>query len=86
MNTLLPLLVAALSFQSPLMAEYRNLWESSDKSVESAEILSTMIKEDFKAMKKTTHKGLSQLLSIDWVESYDVPPLSSLVTHSKPTR
>ena len=86
MNAIIPLLAAALTFASPLMDEYRALWNSSDKSDESAEIIVEMIKADFSKLKKTDHKGLADLLGIDLVENYRVPPINSLVVHSKPTR
>lgn len=86
MNALVSVLAAALTFSSPLMDEYRALWNSSDKSDESAEIIVEMIKADFSKLKKTEHKGLADLLGIDHVQGYRVPPTSSLVVHSKPTR
>lgn len=86
MKALVSVLAAALTFQAPLMAEYRALWNSSDKSEEEAKIIVEMIRSDFSKLKKTDHKGLADLLGIDLVENYRVPPINSMVTHSKPTR
>lgn len=84
------LVAAAVTFSADAMNEYRDLWNSSDKTEEDAEIVAFYIKERFLGgehpLTSTDHAGLAKLLKIKHA-SYKTPNITDHgIAHSKSTR